>query len=45
MAHKQYHQSIENLLLTLFIKSSHIFDKEKVIKKIPLFFSSQSLGH
>ena len=26
MAHKQYYQSIENLLLTLFIKSSHIFD-------------------
>src|SRR6266498_4023321 len=26
MAYKQYHQSIENLLLTQFIKSSHIFD-------------------
>src|SRR6266498_2002948 len=26
MAYKQYHQSIENLLLTQFIKLSHIFD-------------------
>jgi len=26
MSNKQYHQSIENLLLTQFIKSSHLFD-------------------
>ena len=26
MSNKQYHQSLENLLLTQFIKSSRIFD-------------------